>query len=183
MLISMNWIQDFVDLDGLDLEALIRRFTLSTAEVEEIIYKGKDVCGVVTARIEHVEKHPDSKKLHLLRVNTGESVVDCVCGAPNVREGMVVAFAKAGGRVQGMEIQATTNRGLSIVRHVLFRSGAWGSAPTIPACLNWMRTLFWALPFRTSSRLKTSFLRWTTNPSPTVPTCGATMVLRVSFQP
>ena len=111
MLISMNWIQDFVDLDGLDLEALIRRFTLSTAEVEEIIYKGKDVCGVVTARIEHVEKHPDSKKLHLLRVNTGESVVDCVCGAPNVREGMVVAFAKAGGRVQGMEIQATTIAG------------------------------------------------------------------------
>lgn len=73
MLISMNWIQDFVDLDGLDLEALIRRFTLSTAEVEEIIYKGKDVCGVVTARIEHVEKHPDSKKLHLLRVNTAKA--------------------------------------------------------------------------------------------------------------
>ena len=39
MLISMNWIQDFVDLDGLDLEALIRRFTLSTADEEELIYK------------------------------------------------------------------------------------------------------------------------------------------------
>ena len=122
MLISMNWIQDFVDLDGLDLEALIRRFTLSTAEVEEIIYKGKDVCGVVTARIEHVEKHPDSKKLHLLRVNTGESVVDCVCGAPNVAVGMKVPFAKTRA---GYGNSGDDNRGLSIVRHVLFRSGAW----------------------------------------------------------
>ena len=34
MLISTNWIRDFVDLHGLDLDALIHRFTLSTAEVE-----------------------------------------------------------------------------------------------------------------------------------------------------
>ena len=47
MLISMNWIQDFVDLSGLDIEALIQRFTLSTAEVEDIFYKGRDVRGVV----------------------------------------------------------------------------------------------------------------------------------------
>ena len=32
MYISTNWIRDFVDLSGLDIEALIRRFTLSTAE-------------------------------------------------------------------------------------------------------------------------------------------------------
>ena len=32
MYISMNWIGDFVDLSGLDLESLIHRFTLSTAE-------------------------------------------------------------------------------------------------------------------------------------------------------
>mgnify|MGYP002956018825 CR=1 FL=1 len=36
MYISMNWIGDFVDLSGLDLEALIHRFTLSTAEVEDV---------------------------------------------------------------------------------------------------------------------------------------------------
>ena len=43
MLISMNWIGDFVDLSGLDLEALIRRFTLSTAEVEDIFHMGEDL--------------------------------------------------------------------------------------------------------------------------------------------
>ncbi len=50
MLISMNWIQDFVDLSGQDLDQLIQRFTLSTAEVEEIIHKGRDIEKVVAAQ-------------------------------------------------------------------------------------------------------------------------------------
>ena len=71
MLVSMNWVQDFVDLSGLDIESLIRRFTLSTAEVEDIIYKGRDIRGVVVAKILSVENHPDSKKLHLLKIDAG----------------------------------------------------------------------------------------------------------------
>ncbi len=104
MLISMNWISDFVDLSGLDKIGLIKRFTLATAEVEDIFEMGKDVQGVVVAQIESVENHPDSKKLHLLKVNTGKEVVDCVCGAPNVREGMKVAFATLGGKAGGLDI-------------------------------------------------------------------------------
>ncbi len=99
MFLSMNWIGDFVDLSGLDKKALIRNFTLSTAEVEDIIEKGSDVEGVVVAEILSVENHPDSKKLHLLKVNKGDEIVDIVCGAPNVREGMKVALATIGGRV------------------------------------------------------------------------------------
>ena len=66
MLISMNWIQDFVDLSGLDLDQLIQRFTLSTAEVEEVFHKGRDIEKVVAGKILSVDKHPNSKKLHLL---------------------------------------------------------------------------------------------------------------------
>lgn len=105
MFLSMNWIGDFVDLSGLDRKALIRNFTLSTAEVEDIIEKGADTCGVVVAKILSVENHPDSKKLHLLKVDKGDSVVDIVCGAPNVREGMLVALATDGGSVCGHPIK------------------------------------------------------------------------------
>ncbi len=108
MLISMNWIQDYVDLSGLDIEGLIKRFTLSTAEVEEIIPKGRSTHGVIVARIASVEAHPDSKKLHLLKIDTGSGLADCVCGAPNVREGMRVAFATDGGCVCGNEIRTAT---------------------------------------------------------------------------
>ena len=101
MFISMNWIRDFVDLSGLDINKLIQQFSLSTAEVEnEIFYKGSDVEGIVVAEIKSVEDHPESKKLHLLKVDIGEEeLVDVVCGAPNVRVGMKTAFAKVGARI------------------------------------------------------------------------------------
>mgnify|MGYP000481951465 CR=1 FL=1 len=70
MFVSMNWIKDFVNLDGWDLDQLIHRFTLSTAEVEGIEYKGKDVKDVVVGEILSCEDHPDSDHLHLF-FNTG----------------------------------------------------------------------------------------------------------------
>ncbi len=101
MFLSMNWIEDFVDLSGLDKLDLIHRFSLSTAEVEnDIFFKGSDISGIVVAEIKSVEEHPKSKKLHLLKVDTGSGeLTDVVCGAPNVRVGMKTAFAQLGAKI------------------------------------------------------------------------------------
>ncbi len=106
MFLSMNWIQDFVDLSGLDKLELIHKLSLSTAEVEnEIFFKGSDLSGVVVAEIKSVENHPESKKLHLLKVDAGDGkLTDVVCGAPNVRVGMKTAFAKVGAKLGEIEI-------------------------------------------------------------------------------
>ena len=106
MFLSMNWIQDFVDLQGLDKLELIHKLSLSTAEVEnEIFFKGSDIQGVVVAEIKSVEDHPESKKLHLLKVDAGDGkLTDVVCGAPNVRVGMKTAFAKVGAKLGEIEI-------------------------------------------------------------------------------
>ncbi len=106
MFLSMNWIKDFVDLSGLDDLKLINQFSLSTAEVEnDIQFKGSDISGIVVAEIKSVENHPDSKKLHLLKVDIGEAeLIDVVCGAPNVRVGMKTAFAKVGAKIGEIEI-------------------------------------------------------------------------------
>ena len=95
-----------MDFTGLDKVDLIHRFSLSTAEVEnEIFYKGADISGIVVAEIKSVENHPDSKKLHLLKVDIGEpELTDVVCGAPNVRVGMKTAFAKVGAKIGEIEI-------------------------------------------------------------------------------
>ena len=106
MRVSMNWIQDFVDLSGLDLNDLIHRFTLSTAEVEDVYELGKEVEGVVVAEITGIEPHPNSKKLHLVTLDTGDHTETCVCGAPNVRIGMRVPFAPLGASVVGLKIPA-----------------------------------------------------------------------------
>ena len=104
MLVSMNWIKEYVDLAGEDLEKLIMKFTLSTAEVEDIYFKGKEVNNVVVGEIVSFEAHPSSKKLHILKVDGGDRIYDCVCGAPNAALGLKVAFAKVGGSVPGLEI-------------------------------------------------------------------------------
>ena len=106
MFLSMNWIQDFVDLSGLDKVELIHQFSLSTAEVEnDIFFKGSDLSGVVVAEIKSVEAHPESKKLHLLKIDAGDSTLtDVVCGAPNVKVGMKTAFAKVGAHIGDITI-------------------------------------------------------------------------------
>ncbi len=101
MQISINWIKDFVNLDGIETEELIRKFNLTTAEIEGYEIKGSNTTGVIFARIEKVENHPNSDHLHILRVNTGTEELQIVCGAPNVRENMIVCLAPIGSKVQG----------------------------------------------------------------------------------
>ncbi len=108
MYISLNWIKDFVDLDGIDVKELINKFTLSCAEVEGYEIKGENLSGVITAKIVEVEAHPNSKKLHLLKVDTGSDIIDIVCGAPNVRTGMIVPLATIGANVCGVTIAKAT---------------------------------------------------------------------------
>lgn len=99
MYISMNWINDYVDLSGIETEELVKRFNLSTAEIEGYEEKGKNIQNVVFGKILKVENHPNSDHLHILQVDVGDEVLQIVCGAPNVKEGMVTAVCKVGGSV------------------------------------------------------------------------------------
>ena len=80
------------------------KFTIRTAEVEGVEVKGANLDGVVVAEIKSVENHPESKKLHILRVDSGEEELQIVCGAPNVRVGLKSALVKIGGHIDGFEI-------------------------------------------------------------------------------
>lgn len=112
MKVSINWIKDFVDLQGVDIENLISKFTMGVAEVEGIEYKGKDVSGVVTAKILEVNEVPNSKKLHLLKVDAGDEIVQIVCGAPNVRVGLITALAKIGAKLGDITISKAKLAGI-----------------------------------------------------------------------
>lgn len=105
MYISLNWIKEFVNLDGIEVDELVKRFGLATAEVEGVEYKGRNISNIVVAEIKSVENHPDSKKLHILQVDDGlENLTQVVCGAPNVRVGMKTAFARVGAQVKDIKI-------------------------------------------------------------------------------
>ena len=101
MKISINWLNDFVDLSGISHDEIIKRFTLSTAEIEDVYHMGENTTGVVFAKILEVQEHPNSDHLHILKVDKGDEVVQVVCGAPNVKEGMITVFAPIGSKIAG----------------------------------------------------------------------------------
>lgn len=96
MIISLNWLKDYIDLSGISNEELIEKLTTSGSEVEEVLDKSKELENIVVGKVESVSKHPNADKLSVCKVNDGEKIYDIVCGAPNVAEGQTIALAKVG---------------------------------------------------------------------------------------
>lgn len=111
MKISINWIKEFVNLDGIETEEIIKRFNLSTAEIEGVEYRGSNVSGVVFGKVLSVDDIEGSKN-HLLKVDVGTEVLQIVCGAPNVHVGMITCVAKVGANVQGHKISEAGRNGI-----------------------------------------------------------------------
>ena len=105
MKLSLNWLSEFVDLKGISAQEILDELSLKTAEVEGFEVKGTWVEGVVVGEIKKCEPHPSSKKpLSVLSVDGGKGAVQVVCGAPNCRVGMRVAFAPVGAKLKDLEI-------------------------------------------------------------------------------
>jgi len=99
MKISLNWLNDHVDLSGLDPEEVSLRLTMGSAEVEEVEELHRAVEGAVVGEVtaaEELHAEGEGKKLHLCKVACGEQTFQTVCGAPNVKVGMKAAFAPPG---------------------------------------------------------------------------------------
>ena len=90
---SVEWLSDFVDLDGVDAHELGEAITLHTAEVDGVSEPGGGWPGVVVGHVVGIRPHPDADKLRLVRVDFGGGEAEVVCGAPNVAEGQNIAYA------------------------------------------------------------------------------------------
>ncbi|MFV2089233.1 MAG: YtpR family tRNA-binding protein [Pseudomonadales bacterium] len=95
MKFSESWLREWVD-PQIGPDELLEQLTMAGLEVESVEPVAAEFNGVVVARIDSVEKHPNADKLSVCVVNDGESTHQVVCGAPNVREGLVTAFARVG---------------------------------------------------------------------------------------
>lgn len=97
MLISIDWIKDFVELPDISPKELGEKFTLATAEVEDILETSGHLKKMCVAEISSIEKHPEADKLNLVtfKISNGEER-KVVCGAPNVKVGLKVPFAPIG---------------------------------------------------------------------------------------
>lgn len=111
-MISMNWVGDFVDIKDEDLKDLAVKITNYGINVEKVITNKID--NLVIGQIKEVKKHPDSDHLNVCLVDIGSDVLQIVCGASNVKEGLKVIVAKPGcvlpfnnvikkGKIRGVE--------------------------------------------------------------------------------
>lgn len=112
MLVSWNWLQDFVDLDGLTPQQLADTLTLAGLEVEGIQYLGANLDGIVVGRVDDVQPHPDADRLRVCSVFDGENQLQIVCGAANVKAGMLAPLATIGATMpSGLKIKKSKLRG------------------------------------------------------------------------
>lgn len=111
MKLSLNFVKDYIDLDtDLTAKKIAEDMTNTSCEYTEA---GKliDVNNLKIGLVEKCEKHPDSDHLHICKVNIGCEVLDIVCGAPNVREGLKVIVALPGAKLPGGTIKKGVIRG------------------------------------------------------------------------
>lgn len=95
MKFTLSWLKEHLDTTA-TIDEICETLTRIGLEVEELVNPAAALDGFYTARIDTVEMHPDSDHLHILRVNTGKEVLQVVCGAPNVHEGLVGIYAPTG---------------------------------------------------------------------------------------
>ena len=95
MIISYNWLKEFVECD-LAPQELANLLTMLGLEVEGMRSVGDGFDSVVVAVVEEKSQHPNADKLSLCRVNDGSEVHNVVCGAQNFKMGDRVALAQLG---------------------------------------------------------------------------------------
>ncbi len=114
MLISLNWIKDFVDIPEISPKELASSFTLTTAEVEDVKVTGAGLENVTVVQIISFKPHPEADKLNLVTFDIGGGQTrEVVCGAPNVKVGLRVPYAPIGTTLpNGMTLEPKKIRGI-----------------------------------------------------------------------
>ncbi|HEY9687274.1 MAG TPA: phenylalanine--tRNA ligase subunit beta [Coleofasciculaceae cyanobacterium] len=119
MRVSLEWLKQYVDIAGLSAEQIAEALTNAGLEVEHVDHLGPKFEGVVVGRVQAVDPHPNADKLRLVTVSLGGGDrQQVVCGAPNVREGIFIAFAKEGAKVLNRKDGTTFTLGRAKIRGV-----------------------------------------------------------------
>lgn len=105
MKVSVNWIRQFTEITA-SIDDLVQKIGAQLGAVEEVIDLGARYKGIVVAKVVSCSDHPDADRLHVCLIDDGgvvagvergkDGYVQVVCGATNVREGLLVAWLPPG---------------------------------------------------------------------------------------
>jgi phenylalanyl-tRNA synthetase beta chain len=108
MKLSVNWIKQLTSLDS-TIDELVEKIGAQLGAVEEVIDTGKKYEGLLVVKVVECVKHPNADKLSLCLVDDGGvnkkverkagDLIQIVCGAPNVKAGMLAVWIPPGATV------------------------------------------------------------------------------------
>ncbi|MCC5792366.1 MAG: phenylalanine--tRNA ligase subunit beta [Legionellaceae bacterium] len=111
MKVSEQWLREWAN-PQLATQELAARITMAGLEVDAVNPVAGDFNHIVVAKVVATRKHPQADKLTLCEVDNGQQRLPVVCGAQNVRDGLMVALAQIGTVMpSGMKIKASKLRG------------------------------------------------------------------------
>lgn len=102
MKFTLSWLKEHLETDA-SLEEVVEAMTLAGLEVEEVHSPADALAPFSIAKVKTAEKHPDADKLKVCTVETRDGEMQIVCGAPNARAGMTVAYAPMGAYIPGAD--------------------------------------------------------------------------------
>ena len=110
MKLSRKFLSDYLDIN-VDNHELAEKMTGVGNEYDS---EGKivEATSLTIGKVLECIPHPDSDHLHVCKVDVGEEVLQIVCGAPNVREGIKVIVALPGATLPGGTIKKGNIRGV-----------------------------------------------------------------------
>ncbi len=112
MKVSLSWLKKYTSVTDTP-EEIAAKLTMAGLEVEAVENRYAFLNNVVVGRVDIAEKHPEADKLSCCQVDVGEEMLSIVCGAPNVKSGMMVACARVGAVLPGgLEIKKSKLRGV-----------------------------------------------------------------------
>ncbi len=109
MKVSINWVREInrayrcsIDPAPNGIEDLVEKIGTQLGAVEEVIDVGKKYKGIVIAKVVKCDKHPNANKLKVCLIDDGgkfknvkrtkDELIEVVCGAPNVKAGMMAVW-------------------------------------------------------------------------------------------
>jgi phenylalanyl-tRNA synthetase beta chain len=100
MKFSEQWLRGWVS-PQVSRDELVARLSMAGLEVDSVTPAAGVFSGVVVGEVLATEQHPDADKLRVCQVSDGTETFQVVCGAPNVRPGLKIPFAKLGAELPG----------------------------------------------------------------------------------
>lgn len=102
MKFTLSWLKTHLETDA-TIDEVVEAMTLAGLEVEEVHNPAEKLAAFSIAKVLTAEKHPDADKLKVCTVETRDGTKQIVCGAPNARADMTVAYAPLGAYIPGLD--------------------------------------------------------------------------------